>query len=90
MMIVSSRLSSYSSSSTFCVAIGIERARRLVEQQHFGLVRERARDAQPLLLSARETERALAQTILHLVPQRGAAQRRFDDRVEVARDCECR
>ena len=61
----------------------IERARRLVEQQHFRLVRQRPRDAQPLLLAARQPERALAQPVLHFVPQRRAPQRRLDDRVEV-------
>ena len=46
----------------------IERARRLVEQQDFWLVGQRARDAEPLLLAAGEPERALAQTDPSLRP----------------------
>ena len=62
----------------------IERARRLVEQKHFRLVRERARDAQTLLLAAGETRRALAQSIADLFPERRAPQRRLDDEIELA------
>src|SRR5580692_10720359 len=49
----------------------IERARRLVHEQHFGLDRERTGNAQPLLLSAREGQARLAQTVFDLFPQRG-------------------
>ena len=40
----------------------VERAERLVEQQHLGLVRQRARDSDTLLLSTRELRR---QAIVH-------------------------
>ena len=90
MMIVSSRLSSYSSSSTFCVAIGSSALAGSSSSRHLGLVGQRARDAQPLLLPAGEPKRALAQPILHFVPQRRAPERRLDDRVEIASGCECR
>src|SRR6059058_3234365 len=38
---------------------GIERGRRLVEQQHFGLGGERARDAEALLLAARQDRKSV-------------------------------
>ena len=38
---------------------GIERARRLVHEQHLRLDRERARNAEPLLLPAGEAETGL-------------------------------
>ncbi len=53
---------------------GIERRAGLVEQQHFGIHRQRARDAQALLLAAGEAVGGLVQLILDFVPQGGAAQ----------------
>ncbi len=53
----------------------IERRRRLVHQQHLRLSGDGPRDAQPLLLSAREAQRARAQLIFHFVPKRGRPQR---------------
>ena len=66
-------------------ADGIQRRRRLVEQQHLGLDGERAGDAEALLLAAGQADRAVAQPILDLVPQRGAAQRALDDLVDPCR-----
>ena len=56
---------------------GIERRARLVHQQDFGLGRDGAGDAQPLLLAARHAERALVEAVFHLVPQRRTFQRAF-------------
>ena len=53
---------------------GVERRARLVEQQHFRIHRQRARDAQALLLAARERIGRLVQLVLHFVPQRGPLQ----------------
>ena len=53
---------------------GIERRAGLIHQEHLGLGGNRARDAQPLLLTARERQAALLQLVLDLVPQRGSAQ----------------
>ena len=50
----------------------VERRRGLVHQDHVGLDREAARDAEPLLLAAGEAERDLLQPVLDLVPERGA------------------
>ena len=61
----------------------VERRGRLVEQQHLGLDRERARDAEALLLTAREAERALLEAVLDLIPERRLAQRLLDALVEV-------
>ena len=61
----------------------IERACGLVHEQHLGLDRECAGDAQSLLLAAGETERVFAQAVFHLVPDGRAAQRLFDDLVEL-------
>ena len=47
------------------------------------LHRDRPGDAQPLLLAAGQAEPALPQLVLDLVPQRGAAQCRFDAVVEL-------
>ena len=55
----------------------IERAGRLVEQDHLGPHRDGARDAQPLLLAARQAHGGGMQPVLHLVPQRAAGQRPF-------------
>src|SRR5437762_10381967 len=57
---------------------GIERGRGPVHEQHRGLDGEAAGDAQALLLSARELERGAVEPVLHLVPQRGAAQAGLD------------
>ena len=62
----------------------IERRCRLVEQQHRGPRRERARDAQPLLLSAGQTDRAVLESRAHLVPERGALERVLDDVIGLA------
>ena len=56
---------------------------RLVQQQYVGFQRHRARDAQALLLAARQAERALAELVLDLVPQRRLAQCEFDPRGHV-------
>ena len=64
----------------------VERRGRLVEQQHLGLYRDAARDAQPLLLAARKARAALPQLVLHLVPQRALAQRPLDALVHRARE----
>src|ERR1043165_4441234 len=61
----------------------IERRGRLVHQQDLRIDRQRAGDAQPLLLAARERERRLVQAVLHLVPQRRALQRRLHRLVEL-------
>ena len=53
----------------------VERRARLVHQDHVGLDREAARDAQPLLLAAGHAERVRLEPVLHLVPERAAAQR---------------
>jgi len=41
----------------------------LVEEEHLGLVRERAGDAEPLLLAARQSGAGRLQAVLDLVPQ---------------------
>ena len=56
----------------------VERRRRFVHQQDLGLDGERARDAQALLLAARERQRRRVQAILHLVPERRRLQARLD------------
>ena len=61
----------------------VERARRLVHQQHLRLSGQRAGDAQSLLLSAGETERALFELVLRLVPDGGAFERSFHDLVKL-------
>ena len=62
----------------------IERRAGLVEQDDFRLDRDGARDAQALLLAAGQAEAAGIELVLHLVPERGAAQRRLDASVELA------
>src|SRR5205085_1429378 len=44
---------------------------------------DRARDAEALLLAARQTDPGLREAVLDLVPQPGAAQRRFDPLADV-------
>ncbi len=53
----SSRCTSTDRAPQSLADLGIERAERLVEQQHFGLVRERPRHGHALLLSAGELRR---------------------------------
>jgi hypothetical protein len=53
----------------------VERARRLVEEKQLRVVGEGARNTEPLLLAAGERDRALAQAVLHLVPERGTSER---------------
>ena len=60
----------------------VQRRARLVHEHHLGLHGQRAGDAKPLRLPAGEPERRLVETILHLVPQRGLAQRVLDDLVQ--------
>ncbi len=62
---------------------GIERRRRLVQQQHLGLDRDRARDAKPLLLPAGQRHPALLQLVLGLAPHRRLRQRPLDALVHV-------
>src|SRR5262245_162850 len=50
---------------------GVERGGRLVHQDDLGLDRERARDAQALLLAAGKAHSRRVEAILHLVPERG-------------------
>ena len=62
----------------------VERRARLVHQDHVRLDCQAARDAEALLLSARELIRVLLQAVLDLVPQRSPLQRPLDDAVHVA------
>ena len=52
----------------------VQRRARLIEQQHLGLDGDAARNAQPLLLPARETGAALGQLVFNLAPQGRLAQ----------------
>src|SRR5262245_24021459 len=61
----------------------IERRARLVEQDHLGLHRNRARDAEPLLLAARQAQTIGRELVLDLVPQGGAAQRHLHPAFEL-------
>src|SRR5689334_17182361 len=61
----------------------IERRARLVEQDHLGPHRHRARDTQPLLLAAGQRQPRRIQLVLDLVPQRAAAQRLLDAAVHL-------
>ena len=61
----------------------VECRRGLVEQHDVRLDRDRARDAEALLLPAREAERRTLQAVLDLVPDRRAAERLLDPVVEV-------
>ena len=58
---------------------GVERRGRLVHQNHFGVDGQAARDAESLLLAARERERRTVEPIFDLVPKRGAAQTALAD-----------
>src|SRR5579864_8676251 len=53
---------------------GIERRAGLVEQQHLRVHRQRARDAQALLLAARQSVGRLVEFVFHFLPQRGPAE----------------
>ena len=57
---------------------------RLIHEQHVGLHGEQARDAQPLLLAAREAHGGFLQPVVHLVPQRGALEAALYDFVQLA------
>src|SRR5216684_7594574 len=61
----------------------IERRARLVEQDHLGAHRDRAGDAEPLLLAAGQAQPRGVQLVLDLVPQRAAAQRLFHPAVHL-------
>lgn len=62
----------------------VEGARSLIHKQHLRLNRQRASDAQTLLLAARKRKGALLQTIFHFVENRRLAKRGFDDFVELS------
>ena len=70
-------------SSILPVAIGSRAEARLVHQDDVGLDGERAGDAEPLRLPAGQAQARLVQPVLHLVPQRGLAQRALDDLVQL-------
>src|SRR3546814_11775421 len=57
--------------------------RSLVHQDDLRIDRDRAGDAQPLLLPARQRGAAVMEAILDLVPQPRLAQRLFDGGVEL-------
>src|SRR3954469_374624 len=61
----------------------IERRARLVHQDDFWLDREGSGDAEALLLTARQAKARRLQPVLHLVPQRGTAQRLLDHIIEL-------
>ena len=52
----------------------VEGRARFVEQQHFRVAGDRASDAEPLLLTAGQTEAALVETIFDFVPECRAAE----------------
>src|SRR5689334_8463597 len=54
---------------------GVERGARLVHEEDLGIDREGPRDAEPLLLAAREAHPRLVEIVLHLVPEGGVAER---------------
>ena len=53
----------------------VERRRRLVHEQDLGLDGERPRDAEPLLLAARQGRGVRLQPVLHAVPERRGEER---------------
>src|SRR3546814_7604492 len=61
----------------------IERRARLVHQDYLSIDRDRAGDAQPLLLPARQRGAAVMEAILDLVPQPRLPQSMFDGGVEL-------
>src|SRR5215469_692029 len=66
-----------------CRGDRVERRARLVHEDHLRLYGNGARDAQPLLLAAREAGAGAAQPVLDLIPQARARQARADDVVEM-------
>ena len=56
----------------------------IVHQENIGLHRKHARDAQTLLLTARERQTILVELIGYLFPEVGALERFFHDVIEVA------
>jgi hypothetical protein len=60
----------------------IERRTGLIHQDHFRLHGERARDAEPLLLTTRKTGAWLVQIVLDFVPKSSHAQRFFQPFIE--------
>src|SRR5262249_45876437 len=61
----------------------IERRARLVEQNHFWLDGDGARDAQPLLLAAGEAQPIGPELVLDFFPKRGAAQRGLGPTIQI-------
>ena len=53
----------------------VERRARFVHQQHVRVGRQRAGDAEPLLLAAGHPESVVLEAVLDVVPKRSAAQR---------------
>ncbi len=72
------------SSSTVLRRDRVERRGGLVEQQDLRLHRNGAGDAEALLLAAGERQAALMELVLHLVPERGSAQRLLDAHFQLA------
>ncbi|MPN09027.1 hypothetical protein SDC9_156315 [bioreactor metagenome] len=62
---------------------GVQRAGRLIHQQHFRLHRQAAGDAQALLLPAGDGHGALFQVVLHLIPEGGLRKRAFNDLIQL-------
>jgi hypothetical protein len=62
----------------------IERRGGLVEQDHFGLQGDGARDTQALLLTAGEAAAVFVQLVLHLFPHGGVAQGGLDALAQLA------
>ena len=63
---------------------GVDGGAGLVHQKDIGLHRKHARDAQTLLLTARERQTILVELIGYLFPEVGALERFFHDVIEVA------
>src|SRR3954469_17589509 len=61
----------------------VESRARLVHEDDLGLDGDGPGDAEPLLLTPRHAQGRRLQAVLHLIPQRGAAQRTLDDVVEL-------
>src|SRR5215467_5264057 len=61
----------------------IERRAGLIEQDHLGFHRNGARDAQALLLAARQAQAIGRELVLDLVPQGGTAERHLDPAFEL-------
>jgi hypothetical protein len=62
----------------------VERRRRLVHENDVRLDRERARDAESLLLAARQRQRRGVEAILDLVPERRGFQAGLDASAQLA------